>query len=125
MLLILQVLKGNDLHCEQLQEVTQSADLSSLPDNAVILKQQLVQPQLSKHYTVSVFPNVAQHLAVGATFGQSLPDTATCDQGTACHLAGTLLLLITAWCCVAQTLRIEWLHLWRALDTVCCCACTS
>lgn len=83
------MLEDNQLQCEQLHELMQPADLSSLPDNAVLLKQQPAQPRQSNQYTISVFPDMVQHNAIGATFGRSLP-TAGCNQDKACHIAGAL-----------------------------------
>lgn len=92
---IAQVHDDGKLQCEQLQEMMQPADLTSLPENAVVLRQQQVQPQPSKHYTISGLPNGGQYVAVGAAFGQFIPsDAVTCKQANACQVEGTVQLLL-------------------------------
>lgn len=89
-MLCLQVLDDSKLECEQVQELMMPADLSTLPDHAVVLKQQQVQPLQSNQYIVKVSPPTAQYSAVGATFGQSLlGDGTMCRHDSACHVTGT------------------------------------
>ena len=121
------MLEGNQLQCEQLHELMQSADLSSLPDNALVLKHGLAQPQQNNHYIVSVFPDMVQHNAIGATFGQPLP-TAGCNNDKACHITGaslvTCMTLMTI-CCLLQCIAISCLPavLAESPPIICCSAC--
>lgn len=81
------------LQCSQLQEVAQSADLASLPNNAVVLQQHPVNMQHDgPWYNLSFFDTDKHYDAAGATFGQSLQEAGHCGQfglkGTRCDLEG-------------------------------------
>ena len=83
-------MRKDKLECGQLHQVTQSADISALPDNAVLLESLSVtaQPEGSSH--VLTFPDSAkQYHAVRANFGQDLQAAAQCGPKDArCELQG-------------------------------------
>ena len=88
----LQVQQDHRLQCEQLQELMQPADLSTLPDNAVIMQQ---QPAVSKQHVelclLTLETSQVQYSAVKATFGLALPAEAVGQVTGELH---------PAWCCL-------------------------
>lgn len=93
-----QVQQDHKLQCEQLQELMQPADLSTLPDNAVIMQQ---QPAVSKQHVelclLRLESKQVQYSAVKATFGLALPAetmgpvTGELDPALPCLALSTLL----------------------------------
>jgi len=83
------------LQCNQLQEVVQSTDMSTLPNNAVVLQQHPAEMQPEGPlYAVSLSNTDKQYVAAGATFGQSLHEAGNCGQfgleESRCDLLGRL-----------------------------------
>lgn len=81
------------LQCGQLHQVTHSAGLSALPNNAVVLETLPVTNQPEGALYVLTFPDKAkQYVAVGANFGQDLQAAGHCGMlmitGTTCELQG-------------------------------------
>ena len=66
-------MRNDRLQCGQLHQVTDSAGLNALPDNAVVLETLPVtnQPE-GALYTVTFPDKAKQYAAVGASFGQDL-----------------------------------------------------
>ena len=78
------------LRCGQLHQVTEAADLSSLPDNAVVLQSHPVSKQPDSLMYSLVLPDQTHALvAVGANFGQALHQAGRCKpEAAACDLSG-------------------------------------
>ena len=96
-----QVQQDNKLQCEQLQELMQPADLSTLPDNAVIMQQQpAVAKQQDELYAVHLTASQTHYTAAKAAFGHSLSAKAGNHiAGELCRTrAARLLLHMPAYC---------------------------
>lgn len=83
-------MRTDKLECGQLHEVTQSADLHGLPENAVVLESLSVTAQPEDVLLVLSFPDRAkQYHAVGTRFGQHLQAAVQCEpKDTRCALQG-------------------------------------
>ena len=82
------------LQCSQYQEIKLAAEMSSLPNNALVLQQRPTQVSQTILYSLSYLGSENLHLAVGATFGQSLQEAGHCGQAgfadSMCNLLGEL-----------------------------------
>jgi hypothetical protein len=82
------------LQCGQYQEIKLAAEMSSLPNNALVLQQRPTQVSQTILYSLSYLGSENLHLAVGATFGQSLQEAGHCGQAglknSICNLLGKL-----------------------------------
>ena len=79
------------LQCGQLHQVTQAADLSSLPNNAVVLQSHPAGKQPETAFFNLDLPDRKQaYTAVGAGFGSSLLQAGHCESGDeSCGVSGT------------------------------------
>ncbi|DBA72271.1 TPA: hypothetical protein ACH3X2_010653 [Trebouxia sp. C0005] len=82
------------LQCSQYQEIQLAAEMSSLPNNALVLQQRPTQVSQTTLYSLSFLGSENLHLAVGATFGQSLQEAGQCGPAclgdSICNLLGKL-----------------------------------
>lgn len=80
--------------CSQYQEIQLAAEMSSLPNNALVLQQRPTQVSQTTLYSLSFLGSENLHLAVGATFGQSLQEAGQCGPAclgdSICNLLGKL-----------------------------------
>ena len=83
-------MRRDKLECRQLHQLTQSANLQALPDNAVVLESLSVTAQPEGVLHVLTLPDRAKHYyAVGASFGQDLQAAAQCGPKDAiCTMRG-------------------------------------
>ncbi|KAL3161638.1 hypothetical protein ABBQ32_010493 [Trebouxia sp. C0010 RCD-2024] len=92
-LLCLLEVRDDRLQCGQLHQITHSAGLDVLPDNAVILESlpMTSQPE-GALYTLTLPDKAKQYDAVGASFGQDLQAAGRCGmlKGGLCELHGAL-----------------------------------
>lgn len=82
------------LQCSQYQEIKLAAEMSSLPINALVLQQRPTQVSQTALHSLSYLGSETLHLAVGATFGQSLQEAGHCGPpglaDSMCNLLGKL-----------------------------------
>jgi len=82
------------LQCSQYQEIKLAAEMSLLPNNALVLQQRPTQVSQTTLYSLSYLGSENLHLAVGATFGQSLQEAGHCGPAgladSMCNLLGKL-----------------------------------
>ena len=82
------------LQCSQYQEIKLAAEMSSLPNNALVLQQRPTQVSHTTLYSLSYLGSENMHLAVGATFGQSLKEAGHCGPAglgdSMCNMLGKL-----------------------------------
>ncbi|DBB03198.1 TPA: hypothetical protein ACH3X1_000010 [Trebouxia sp. C0004] len=91
------------LQCSQYQEIKLAAELPSLPNNALVLQQRPTQASQTTLYSLSYLGSENLHLAVGATFGQSLQEAGRCGQAglgdSMCNLLGVVVIAEPADAC--------------------------
>ncbi len=114
------------LQCSQYQEIKLAADMSSLPNNALVLQQRPTQVSQTTLYSLNYLGSEKLHLAVGATFGQSLHEAGHCGPAgladSMCNLLGKLhhvnMAELLAICnCMTFSCNLSWCEacFWSAL----------
>lgn len=102
-------MRSDSLECKQLHQVTQSADLHGLPENAVVLESLSLTAQPEGVLLVLTFPDRAkQYHAVGTSFGQDLQAAAQCEPKDArCVLQGKACMPYIKHCTASVCMRFK------------------